>query len=371
MNKRTIFLGRILGISIGLDYSWFLVFALITWALATGYFPFEIANALPAAYWFLGAFTAILFFGSVLLHELGHSVVALRFKVPVRRITLFIFGGIAEIGAEPPNARAEFLIAIAGPIVSFALAALFAALEISSAALAPLFVLAKYLAFINGSLALFNLIPGFPLDGGRVFRAIVWRVTDDLNRATRIAANLGRVVAFLFIAFGIWQVSTGDIGGLWIALIGWFLLNTASAELQEQSLHEALASHAVSEVMSRSYITVTPETTLQTLVDQHLPDIKARAFVVQQDRGLIGVLSWQRINAAPRSEWRTITAAQVMTPIIAVKSVQPDTKRGLAIEEMRRNQVNEVAVVAERHPLGMLSRQDIISFLRQHHLLRA
>ena len=199
MTRHNVPLGRILGIPIGLDYSWFLIFALLTWMLAGSYYPAEFKNWPPLLYWFMGAVTAIMLFVSVLLHELGHSVVALRYKVPVRSITLFIFGGVAQIGAEPPSAIAEFFIAIAGPIVSLVLAVLFSVVQPAVAGIQPFWGLAKYLAYINFALVLFNLIPGYPLDGGRVFRAIVWAVTKNMRRATLIAANVGRFFGFLFI----------------------------------------------------------------------------------------------------------------------------------------------------------------------------
>jgi len=239
MTRATVPLGRIRGIPIGLDYSWFLIFALITWTLATGYFPAEYGDWPPAEYWIVGAATAALFFASVLAHELGHSLVAIGYRVPVRRITLFVFGGMAEIGAEPPRPAAEFWIAIAGPIVSFVLAGLFAAAVPAVAGSEPLTALAKYLAYTNGILALFNLIPGFPLDGGRVFRALVWGVTGDLQRATRIAAALGRAVAMAFIAVGVMRVVGGNTaGGLWLAFIGWFLMSAASAHARESAAHD-------------------------------------------------------------------------------------------------------------------------------------
>ena len=181
MTRHNIPLGKILGIPIGLDYSWFLIFVLLTWSLATGYYPVEFKYWSPPLYWFMGAVTAIMLFVSVLIHELGHSVVALQYKIPVRSITLLIFGGVAQIGAEPPNAMAEFLIAIAGPVVSFTLAIFFYALASIVTGIQPLFGLAKYLAYINLAVAAFNLIPGFPLDGGWVLRAIIWAVTKNLR----------------------------------------------------------------------------------------------------------------------------------------------------------------------------------------------
>ena len=195
MTRHNIPLGRILGIPIGLDYSWFVIFALLTWMLADSYYPAEFKNWPPLLYWFMGAVTAVMLFVSVLLHELGHSVVALRYKISVRSITLFLFGGVAQIGAEPPSAIAEFLIASAGPLVSLVLAVLFYAVQPLVGGIEPLLGLAKYLAYINLALVLFNLIPGYPLDGGRVFRAIVWAITGNMRRATLIAANVGRFFA--------------------------------------------------------------------------------------------------------------------------------------------------------------------------------
>jgi Zn-dependent protease len=257
VGRQTISLGRMLGIPIALDYSWFLVFALLTWTLAVGYYPVEFPNWPTAEFWIVGAVTSILLFASVLLHELGHSLVALRYKIPVRSITLYIFGGVSQIDAEPPTAAAEFWIAIAGPAVSFALAILFWLLQPVLSGLAPLLALARYLAYMNGLLGLFNLIPGFPLDGGRVFRAIAWGITHSLRRATVIAGNLGRFIGFLFILFGVWQVLGGNfINGLWIAFIGWFMDSAAVREIQTQGIRDSLAGHRVAQAMSRSHMAV-------------------------------------------------------------------------------------------------------------------
>ena len=202
MNRHSIPLGRIFGIPVALDYSWFVIFALLTWMLAGSYYPAEFKNWPPLLYWVMGAVTAIMLFVSVLLHELGHSVIALSYKIPVRSITLFLFGGVAQIEAEPPSAIAEFFIAVGGPLVSLALAILFHAVQPLAGGIEPLLGLAKYLAYINLALVLFNLIPGYPLDGGRVLRAIVWAITGNMRRSTLIAANVGRFFAFLLIFIG-------------------------------------------------------------------------------------------------------------------------------------------------------------------------
>ena len=250
MFRHTIPIGRILGIQIDLDYSWFLIAALVTWVLAVSYYPLEFKGGTSVEYWLMGALTAVLFFGSIVVHELAHSWVALRYKIPVHRITLFIFGGVSQIAAEPPNAAAEFLIAIVGPITSLALAALFYALEPLLANIAPALAVAKYLALINGMLGVFNLIPGFPLDGGRVFRAIVWSINKNFRRATLIAASTGRFFGFLFIVLGVWQALRGSVAnGLWTAFIGWFLESAAGAQIQQQMVQGLLVGHKVSEVM--------------------------------------------------------------------------------------------------------------------------
>jgi Zn-dependent protease len=242
LSRHALPLGRIIGIPIDLDPSWFLVFALLTWTLAVGYYPAEFKTWPTTEYWIVGAMTACLLFASVLLHELGHSAVALRYRIPVRRITLFIFGGVAQIGGEPPSATAEFWIALAGPAVSFALAVFFNLVQPTLAAGSAVLALATYLAYINGALVLFNLTPGFPLDGGRIFRAIVWGITHDLRRATVIAGNVGRLVGFLFILGGAWQFLGGNlINGMWIAFIGWFLESAALAQIQLQAVRGLLA----------------------------------------------------------------------------------------------------------------------------------
>jgi Zn-dependent protease len=196
--------------------------------------PGEFEDWPVVQYWLMGAVTAVLLLASVLLHEWGHSVVALRHKIPVHHVTLFVFGGVAEIAAEPPSAAAEFCIALAGPVVSLALAAFFALLQSVFASFVPVVTLAGYLAYLNGTLALFDLIAGFPLDGGRTLRAIVWGVTGNFRRATLIPASAGQGIAFLFIVLGVWQMIAGNMGtGPWITFIGWFLESAAAAQIQQ------------------------------------------------------------------------------------------------------------------------------------------
>ncbi len=365
MTQHNVPLGKILGIQIGLDYSWFVIFALLTWMLADSYYPDEFKNWSPLLYWLTGAVTAILLFVSVLLHELGHSVIALRYKLPVRSITLFLFGGVAQVGAEPPSAVAELLIAIAGPLVSLALAVFFYALQSAVSGVEPLLGLTKYLAYINMALVLFNLIPGYPLDGGRVFRAIVWAISGSMNRSTVIAANVGRFCALLLIFTGTFQMFSGNLGGgLWIALIGWFLDNAASVQIQQVTLRGLLTGHRVSQAMSTRYAVVPETLTLQQLVDEQILGSGQRCFLVNRGDETLGLITLHRVKDVPRQKWATTSAAKVMLPFEQLKCIDPDTELWSALQNMDRDGVNQMPVVRAQQVVGMLSRDDAITFLR-------
>lgn len=364
MPRHGVPLGRMFGIQIGLDYSWFVIFALITWMLATSYFPGEYKHWSTPVYWATGAATAVLFFGSVLLHELGHSVVALRFKVPVRKITLFIFGGLAEIGTEPPNAVAEFWIALAGPLVSLALAVIFYAVQPLMSGAEPLLGLARYLAYINMALLLFNLVPAYPLDGGRVFRAVVWAITGSISRSTVIAANLGRLFAFALILVGTWEMFRGDLGGgLWIALIGLFLDNAANAQLQQVTVRRLLAGRRVSSAMNTRSAAVQQDVTVQHLVDEHILGGGQRSVLVNRGESTVGMVTLHRIKEVPQSQWPTTTVAEVMLPLERLECVDADAEMWSALQKMDRDGVNQMPVVRAHRVVGMLSREDLVSFL--------
>ncbi len=356
---------RVFGIAIGLDYSWFLVVVLITWLLASGYYPAALPHHPAGLYWALGACSALLLFASVLLHELGHAVVALRFGVPVKRITLFVFGGVAEIGAEPPSAAAEFWIALAGPVVSGGLALLFGALRGVSAEVPALLSVARYLAFVNAALAVFNLVPGFPLDGGRIFRAMVWKATGSLRRATVIAAAVGRGIAFVLIVLGVAQVLAGRVAdGLWTVFVGWFLESAAAAQVRQQELRRLLAGRPVSQAMSREYAVVPSAVSLQEVVDRHVLESGRRTLVVSEGEEMLGLLTLHEIRRVPRELWPVTTARQAMAPAEAVRRVRPDADLWEAMNEMDRAGVNQLPVTADGHLLGMLTREDVIRFLR-------
>ena len=365
MFQHTIRIGRIFGITVELDYSWFLILGLLTWMLAVSYYPTEYKSWSAGLCWFMGAITSVMLFVSVLLHEFGHSLVAKSYGIRVPRITLFLFGGVSQIAAEPASAASEFWIAVAGPAVSFTMALLFWWLRPLAASVAPLEALTKYLALLNLMLGLFNLIPGFPLDGGRVFQAIVWGVTRSFQRATLIAAFTGRFFGFAFIFFGVWQALAGNFfNGLWIAFIGWFIESAAVSQVQQQVVKGLLVGHKVAEVMNREFEPVSPDVTLQELVDREVLAHGRRCFVVQGANGAAGLLALTDIKHIPRSAWAATRAGQAMIPQEKLISIDADAEVWNALEKMGRDGVNQLPVLKDGRIVGLLSRDDLLHYLR-------
>jgi len=367
MGRNALSLGRVFGIEVKLDYSWFIVFALVVWSLADYYFPSTHPGWSGGTYWAIGIVTALLFFASVVTHELAHSFVSQAQGIPVRDITLFIFGGAAQISEEPKSARNEFLMALAGPATSLVLAALFGLLWWASALVtAPLLqALTSWLAWINLALALFNLIPGFPLDGGRIFRAIVWALTGNLHQATRVATGLGRVVAYGFIFWGILQIFGGNwVGGLWIAFIGWFLENAAKASYRQATFQELLAGHTANEVMMSDCPRIPRGLTLETLVDQVVLPSGRRCFPVVEGDRLSGLLTLHLIKKVPRERWATTRVEEMMIPLADLKTVGPDDDLTTIFERMTTEDVNQFPVMESGRLLGMVARDNVLAFLR-------
>jgi Zn-dependent protease len=375
--KASIRLGRIWGIPIGLDWSWFPIFALVTWSLAANFFPREYPSLSTGAVWALAALTALLFFGSVLFHELAHAWVALRNGIGVKEITLHLFGGVAYLEHEPRSAGAEFRIAIAGPLSSLFLAGVCGALFLLDRGVSALAAPTLWLARINLMLALFNLIPGFPLDGGRVLRAIVWRLGNDAARATRVATFTGQIVAFGFMAVGIYTLLNGAVfNGLWLVFIGWFLQNAAAAHRAQLTLEERLRGVTVGQVMTHGYPRVPGYTPLDQLVDEQVLAGGRRFFIVAESedrpRGFVSITD---LRAIPREAWRRTTVAETMVPWSRVTRFDPDTDLLTALRTLEAAQVTQAPVVADAdsddRPIGTLSREDVVRYLRLRQELAA
>lgn len=355
------------GIPIRLHASWFIIFGLLTWSLATGFLP-EAYPQLPGySHWLLGGLTSLLFAASVLLHELGHAWQARRDGVPVRQVTLFIFGGVAEITREPSSAGSEFRIAIAGPLVSLALAGIFGGLYLLDRPLAMLAAPSEWLARINLTLALFNLIPGFPLDGGRVLRAIVWRATNSPRRATEVAATAGQIVAFGFIAFGIYTIFQGNLfNGLWLAFIGWFLQNAAASSLAQSTVQEALRGVKVSQVMDTSVPSVPSFHNLERVVEENILTGGESVFLVTDSIGssIRGILTLREITNRPRIEWKNLTAADVMIPCSRLAPLSPQTELLSALRQMDEAGFAQLPVTEGGEVRGVLTRERVLHYLR-------
>ncbi len=366
MLRSSIQIAKIGGIAINIHVSWILIFILVTWTLAGSYFPLNYPDWSPTLYWAVGLATSVLFFVSVLLHELAHSFVAKARGLPVRDITLFIFGGVSQIGEEPETAGTEFVMALVGPLTSFALGVIFGAVWFLSRGInEPLAALGQYLALINVILGFFNMIPGFPLDGGRVLRSILWQGTGNLTRATRWASLVGQAVAYLFILWGIWQIFTGNwVGGLWIAFIGWFLDNAASSSYRQLTVRNLLAGHTVSEVMSQECPEVDAGLTLDRLVSEHMLRTGARCFPVIEGGTLRGLLTLHNIKGVSQDRWATTTVDQVMTRVEELKRVGPDEELWTAMQNMTEEGVNQLPVMDDGQLLGMLGRDNVLSFIR-------
>ena len=366
MNKQFLTLGKIFGIPLAVDYSWFLIFALLTWTLATGYFPSEFKNWPTAQYWIVGGVTAVLFFGSVLLHEMGHSLVAQRFKIPVHRIILYIFGGASELGSESPGAWTDFWITLVGPAVNLVMWAILSLLIQVLPVSSPITAVVEYLAYINLALGLFNLIPGYPLDGGRILMAIVWGVSHKKPLAVMAAATVGSIFADLFIFIGAALVISGNImNGLWIAFIGWMILNASGGEARRERIKSELAGHTVLEAMSRAYVTINANTPLQALADDHILGGGRRSLLVKQGDTVVGLATMHVLQTVPKENWPFTMVSQVMIPTQKMKQIAPQTDIWEAMQAMDNNGVNQLPVMVEGQVQGILSREDVISFLRR------
>ncbi len=371
--RSSVRLGKIFGIPIGINYTWLIIFAMVTLSLATAYFPSRYAGWGFVGYWGIGLLTSLLFFASVLVHELAHSVVALAWDIPVRSITLFIFGGVANIDREPDRPLSEFLIAIAGPVSSLLVAAGFGALFLGgrAAGLEPLAALGLYLGGINLSLAVFNMVPGFPLDGGRVFRSIVWALTGDMNRATRWASRTGRGIAALMIVGGGLMILTGNwANGLWLAFIGWFLDNAASQTAHQAGVREALQGYTAGDFASSQCRAVDSNAPLDWVVRDHVLPHGESCFVVTDGQQAQGVATLGQIKRVPRQRWGWTPIRQIMTPLSSLTPVGVSEAAYSVLERMMAEEQSLLPVIDGSRFVGLVRKDNLLRFAQTRSALK-
>lgn len=356
------------GIPVELNISWFIIFALVSWSLVSGYFPTAYPNLSVGTYWGMGLIAALLLFVSVLLHELGHSYVAKTHGVPIRRITLFLFGGVSQLSKESADPRTEYMIAIAGPGVSFALMGIFLVLYriISDAYTAgPVAPVLKYLAYVNGILGAFNLIPGFPLDGGRLLRAFIWTVTGDLQRSTFIASRVGSAIGLGFVALGFISVFTGRfIFGLWMVLIGFFLRQAAQASYLQVVVTNALKGVKVGDIMKSDVVTVPEDISVQDLIDNYFFRYHYDCFPVTAGGHLRGLVTLENIRHVPRNRWTQVLVSEVMLKDMDRLKVKPQDDAAEVLRRVVKERCGKMPVVDGETVVGIITRKDIMEALR-------
>jgi len=368
--KAQIKLFRIFGIQIGLHYSWLLIAVLIVLSLA-GQFAATNPQWSPNIIWGVSILTALLFFATIIIHELSHAAIAKARGLPVRSITLFALGGVAQIEKEASDAKTEFWMGIAGPITS----ALIGLICLGIAAglgwnpsyhhQSPWAAMLGWLGVINLALAVFNMVPGFPLDGGRVLRASIWWITGDASRATRIAAGIGQSIAFAFIIVGLFRFFNGaGFGGLWLTFIGWFLLDAARSSYAQFETIERLRGVRVRDVMANDWPVIDGTIRLQTFVDDHLLRSGKRCFVVEEDGRVVGMITPHEVKDVNRQQWPQLSVDDVMLPLTKLHAVKPETSLTEALETMGRKDVNQLPVMSKHHLAGIISRSHILRLLQ-------
>ncbi len=368
--KALIKLGSVWGIELGLHFSWILIAFLITFSLA-GQFRQTNPDWSPAVVWTSATITGLLFFAGLFAHELSHAFVARLRGLPIHRITLFFLGGVAQIEREASDAKTEFWMGIAGPIMSVIVGLVCLGLGYlagwtpNTNPHTPVTAVLVWLGYINLTLAAFNMIPGFPLDGGRVLRAIIWWINKDEVRSTRIAARVGQIVAALFIAYGIWRFFLGEgLNGLWLAFIGWFLMQASGATVMHVEAESALRGLRVADALSQDCERVDRNLDLDSFVHDHLMRTGRRCYVVTDNGHLTGMLTPHEVKAVDRSQWPLMRIADVMKPLGSLHSVSPDTPLTEALEIMGREDVNQLPVLKDGWFQGIISRGDIVRVLQ-------
>ena len=364
-------LGRILGVEVRIDTSWAVIALLISYSLYVRYsLVYPDLRAGPTI--LLAAITAVLFFGSVLTHELSHSLVAIRRGIPVKGITLFMFGGATEAKVESKGPGDEFVISVVGPLTSFVLAGLFALIAFLGRGPfpEPIVGLFAYLGFVNLVLGVFNLVPGFPLDGGRVLRSAVWKATGSLTRATRVAAFAGQLVGYLMIGLGLFMLFGGAFAaGVWFAAIGWFLAQAAQASLADVQVRSLLRGIDAEDVMARDLVAIPAGLTLRRAVDEYFMRYDHSAFPVQEHDRAVGLLTFRRVKRVPPEEWSTRTVAETMAPLDDQCTVSPDTPMDRVLAKLRGGDGQRVLVVDDSGVVGIVTPIDVARWLERRRAL--
>ncbi len=352
-------IGRIRGIAIRVHWSWIFIFTLLTWALATGLFAIQFEDWTMEQRWIGAMATAVLFFASVLLHELSHAFVALAYGMKVPSITLFIFGGVSSIAGEMETPGQEFRVAIAGPLMSAALGFFFMVLGIGLP-IGDVGLIFAYLGLVNFILAIFNLLPGFPLDGGRVFRSIVWRRTRDLTRATQIASNVGAGIGWLLIIIGVLFVLTVGLIGIWWVLIGLFLKSAAESAYNQVLVEHSLRGLRTADVMRTAPEPMDEETDLERIVEQRVLRLGERVVFLARNDRVTGLITTKDLSKVPRERLAHTRAVDAMVPAAEVITVEPDTSLAAAVRLMAEKDVHQLPVLEGGQMVGLLSRGDVL-----------
>jgi Zn-dependent protease/CBS domain-containing protein len=363
---------RVAGIRISLDISWFIIFALVLIALSAGYFPRNFPGQEPQTYWIAGFVTTLLFFASVLIHELSHSLVAIRAGLEIPEITLFIFGGVSRLSQEPKDPVTELRIALVGPLSSFVLAAVFWVLKTMLRGFEPSLIVAVlgYLAWINLALGVFNLIPGFPLDGGRVFRAIWWWKTGSLTRATKIASDIGKGFAVALMVLGGLQIFGGAlISGLWLVFIGMFLRGMSVRGYEEVVIRQALEGVHVEEVMVRDVVSVPPNLTVAALVHDYILKYAYRGFPVVENGRVLGVVSIAAVKDVPPEEQPSTRVEEIMVPTSEAMLIGAKASLAEALVRMSRDGEERLLVASQGRLQGMVTKTGLLRFVQIKQIL--
>jgi len=361
MFGRSFKVARIAGIDIEIHPSWLLILGLVSYTLSDSVFPDLYDHWSTAAYWIVGTTSAVLLFVTVLVHELAHALVAVRRGVPVPKITLFIFGGVSSLGRQPKTAGEEFAIAAAGPATSLAIAAVTFGLAIVLGGNEKAEGMLSYLAIVNLLLAAFNILPGFPLDGGRVLRSIVWQRTKSFRKATRVAAGVGELFGYGLMFAGVFLLLAGyALNGLWMMFIGWFLTGAARGEAQGTQLDAILGRLQASDVMRDEYPIASPADSIQGVVDHHMLQDGARSVVISRDGAVLGILSISDIKHVPREAWPNTPVQSVMTPREKVVAVAADTSALEVLALLAKHSLNQVPVLDGGRMVGMITRREMV-----------